>query len=176
LFPKYAEQLVEQNKLGRKTGEGLYRLVVLDGKKSLEVYDILSGKYRAKNSYAFDFISKMNNFLQAGDYTKAFNILLNDKSLEADICLQFLIRYVIYSLMTTETIGENIHSADHVMATGFNWIPPLALIDAFGGRDTFKHLINKRMPIDYIKSINIDDLFNNVKPSDYDYRPFFKAK
>ena len=50
---------------------------------------------------------------------------------EANICVESLIKYAIYGVAMGKAIGEDVNSADAVMATGFNWVPPLALIDAF---------------------------------------------
>lgn len=82
----------------------------------------------------------------------------------------------MYGLATTKSIGENIHSADHVMATGFGWIPPLAVIDAFGGIDQFKRIILEKLSSDYLTSIDINEILKDIPASSYDYRSFLKAK
>lgn len=176
-MPDFAEELVAQNKLGRKTGAGLYRTVMnKEGIKTIEVYDISTGKYRDKKKYDFYFADRMKKKLKVGNYAEAFECLIEDSSIESDICIKFLIKYVVYSLIMTKSIGENIHSADHVMAAGFNWVPPLAVIDAFGGNVIFRKIVLKIMSQDYLSKIDIDEALRNVPASSYDYRPFFKAK
>ena len=49
-------------------------------------------------------------------------------------------------LLWGRRIGEDVNSADAVMATGFNWVPPLALIDAFGGVDIFREIALESFP------------------------------
>lgn len=177
ITPDYVEMLISEGKLGRKSGCGLYKMVVNeDGSKVLNVYDIASDSYREKAKYYFEFASKMKNAFKEGNYKNAFKILFDDNSDEAKICIQFLIKYVIYSLVTTKEIGETIHDADDVMATGFNWIPPLAVIDAFGGIEDFKEIAIKELDEDYLSVVDINRILTNIPNSNYDFRPFFKAR
>jgi 3-hydroxyacyl-CoA dehydrogenase len=175
-LPYFVETLIKQNKLGRKTNCGLYRTFLdEEGVKSPQVYDIGEEKYRNINKYNFTFAKVIKNFLREGNYSEAFVCMLEDNSEEAKICSEFLIKYVLYSLTITKEIGEDIYSADHVMATGFNWIPPLAVIDAFGGCEQFRQIIDKKILPSDLATIDIDELLRNVPHSIYDYRPFFMA-
>jgi len=177
VMPEFALKLISENKLGRKSGCGLYQAVLhSDGTKTINVYDIASEKYRPKEKYVFPFAKHIIKELKVGNYVNAFESLVNSHSLEAIICIQFLIKYVLYGIVTTKSIGENIHSADDVMATGFNWVPPLAVIDAFGGVDIFKKIVIEKMPEDFLSKIDVDEILRDVPKSKYDFRPFFKAK
>lgn len=176
ILPEFAEKLIKKGKLGRKTKGGLYRMVVDDsGSKRLTVYDITTDTYRDKIKYSFPFIEKMVRDLQVGDYKSTFLDLLNNHSIEAEICLSFLLKYVIYSLNAAEEVGYDIHSADDVMATGFNWCPPLALIKAFSEIADFKELVHERLDKQILESIDIDKLLTKTEPSKYDYRLYFKS-
>ena len=62
------------------------------------------------------------------------------------------------------------------MATGFNWCPPLAMIEALGGVDKFERLCRERIDNDILESVNLKNLMQRVEPSKYDYRKFIKAK
>lgn len=112
-----------------------------NGLKRRTVYDIGSDTYRDIMSYQFPFAVKMIKNLRIGKYQDAFRILIENYSAEAELCLQFLLKYVIYSLVATERVGYDIHSADRAMATGFNWCPPLAIADALGTVTDFKQLV-----------------------------------
>ena len=76
----------------------------------------------------------------------------------------------------TKTVGESIHSADHVMATGFKWIPPLALINAFQSVRSFKDIIEDEMSEEYKDNYDFKLYLAGLEDSTYDYRPFLKAK
>jgi len=177
VFPEFAEELVSQNRLGRKTKGGLYKSRRDEaGNRVIEVYDIITHNYREANKYHFEFAETMKRHFRNGKYYEAFESLVNEKSVEAGICLQFILQYVIYSLFITKSIGENIFSADHVLATGYNWAPPLSIIDAFGGISRFRKLVFMKLSEKYILTADVDNILSGVTKSVYDYRPFFKAK
>ncbi len=176
VFPTFAEKLIESGKLGRKADGGLYKIEKYDsGLKRLTVYDISTGTYRDKLDYVFPYAEKMIHDLRIGDYQSAFSALVCNHSLEAHICLEFLLKYVIYSLCTTETVGYDIHSADDVIATGYNWCPPLAMIEALSTVANFRQLVEERLSKSMIENIDIDRLLLQVEPSRYDYRLYFKS-
>ncbi len=176
VLPQFVEKLIKENKLGRKTKEGLYKVQLEDdGKKTIMVYDICTGEFREKMKYVFSFAESMKAYIKNGDYVDAFKVLINNKSQEATICLHFLLNYIIYSLLITKKIGSNIHACDDVMATGFNWCPPLAMIDAISLVVDVKSLIENTQKGILPEQISIDDLFLNVECSKYDYRPYFKS-
>lgn len=174
VFPLYAKKLVEAGKLGRKRGEGLYKTIKYEnGLKRSLVLDLESDTYRDKIDYVFPFADKMKKRISNGDYAEAFAELINNHSQEAEICLSFLLKYIVYSLFAAKEVGFSVHAADDVMATGFNWCPPLAMYDAFSTVTKVDELIKNRLG-DF-KGINIDELLTTVEPSRYDYRIYFKS-
>ena len=129
-LPQYVNELVNDKKFGKKSGAGLYKMWRHDsGMKMCYVYDISHKHYREKIQYSFPFVEEMVTALKVGDYDTAFRVLIENRSQEADICCQFLLKYILYSLKTAELVGYSIHSADDVMAAGFNWCPPLAMVE-----------------------------------------------
>ncbi len=177
ILPEFATKLINEGKLGKKAKGGLYKTEVYDdGLKRRTVYDVDSGVYRDIMSYQFPFAVKMMKNLRIGNYQDAFCTLIENHSAEAELCLQFLLKYVVYSLVATDYVGYNIHSADDVMATGFNWCPPLAIADALGTVIDFKSLVRERLDKNVQDSIDVEAVLASVVPSKYDYRPFFKAK
>ncbi len=175
VLPKFAEQLVVDGKLGRKSGGGLYQLVKYEnGLKRQTVYDINTGLYRDVIPYAFPFADKMKRRIAEGDYSYAFERLVNNHSQEAEICLSFLLKYIVYSLYATEEVGYSIEAADDVMATGFNWCPPLAMYQALSTVAEVPDLIKERLP-QICERIDVDHFLADVKPSKYDYRIYFKS-
>lgn len=176
-MPDFLNSMIAKGDLGRKTGKGLYQTVKNpDGTKKYYVYDILKDTYREKYNYSFPFAEDIITSLRVGDYNKAFKDLLDNRSEEAEICVGFLVRYVIYALKVTKEIGDTIAAADDVMATGFNWIPPLAVIDAFGGENAFLDLCKSRLDTSILNELDICSLISDLPKSEYDYRRFFRAK
>ena len=63
LLPEYLKELINDKKLGRKSGEGLFKLQINeDGTKVPLVYDIQTKQYRIKNKYKFLFAEKMKAY------------------------------------------------------------------------------------------------------------------
>ena len=175
VLPSFVLQLISEGKLGRKKGAGLYqRIKYENGLIRQTVFDINSGFYRDVIPYVFPFADKMKKSIAEGDYTKAFKQLIDNHSQEAEICLSFLLKYIIYSLHAAKEVGDDIMAADDVMATGFNWCPPLAMYKAFSDVTDVRKLIEIHLP-EISSKIDIDWLLADVKPSRYDYRIYFKS-
>lgn len=178
VLPEYTSELIEKGCLGRKTKEkgGLYKQEVYDNQfKRITVYDIASGVYRDKYNYCFPFAEKMKKALSVGDYKEAFATLVTNHSVEAEICLEFLLEYIIYSLYCAKEVGYSIHAADDVMATGFNWCPPLAMAQAIGTVTDIRALMHERLDEQLLKKIDLNSLLDELEASQYDYRPYFKS-
>ena len=175
VLPDFVKNLIKDGKLGRKSGCGLYQLIKYEnGFKRLTVYDINTGLFRDVIPYAFPFADKMKRLIAEGDYVQAFEILVNNHSQEAEICLSFQLKYIVYSLYATEKVGYTVEAADDVMATGFNWCPPMAMCQALSTVADVSTLIKERLP-EICAKVNVDALLADIKPSKYDYRIYFKS-
>ena len=177
ILPAYVLKLIDEGKLGRKAGEGLYKLIKNDsGDKRMMVWDIKTGQYRDEIKYTFPFALRMKEFLRVGDYDNAIRELIGNKSQEADICLRFLLRYIVYALYTAEHVGYDLRVADDVMATGFTWCPPFAMMEAFSRVCDLGALMKERLKPEILSNVDIDHIISEQIKSKYDYRTFFKAK
>ena len=177
IMPDFAVGLVREGKLGRKAGGGLYKMEVHEsGLKRFLVYDITTNSFRDKMKFSFPFSENMVAALAEGDYEVAFHTLIKNRSIEAEICLEFMLKYVIYSLNAESLVGYDVYAADDVMATGFNWCPPRAVIKALFGKSTFESLAKERLSEDILSKVDLERLIANAEPSKYDYRRYFKAK
>ncbi len=175
VLPEYVQKLINENKLGRKTGCGIYQLIKYEnGLKRMTVYDINTGAFRDVIPYVFPFADKMKRSIAEGDYVDAFECLVNNHSQEAEICLSFLLKYIVYSLYATEKVGYTVEAADDVMATGFNWCPPMAMYQALSSVADVSALIKERLPKICAK-VDVNRLLADIKPSKYDYRIYFKS-
>jgi len=177
VLPAYVQKLIDEKKLGRKSGEGLYKLIKNDsGDKRMMVYDIKLGIYRDEIKYSFPFALQMKKYLRDGDYDDAIRVLIENKSQEADICLRFLLRYIVYALYTAEHVGYDLRVADDVMATGFTWCPPFAMMEAFSRVCDLGQLMKERLKPEIVNAVDIDHIIGEQIKSKYDYRIYFKAK
>lgn len=177
ILPGYVQQLIDKKMLGRKTKQGLYKLIKSDsGDKRMMVWDIRLGIFRDEIKYSFPFALRMKEFLKEGDYDKAILELINNHSLEADICLRFLLRYIVYALYTAEHVGYDLRVADDVMATGFTWCPPFAMMEAFTRVCDLGKLMKERLKPEILQNVDIDHIIAEQIKSKYDYRIYFKAK
>ena len=175
VLPDFASKLVAEGKLGRKSGCGLYqRIKYENGLTRQTVYDINTGMYRDIIPYVFPFADKMKKSIAEGEYSKAFECLVNNHSQEAEICLSFLLKYIVYSLYATEEVGYTIEAADDVMAAGFNWCPPLAMYQALSTVADLPALMKERLS-EVCEKVEVDRLLADIKPSKYDYRIYFKS-
>lgn len=174
-IPEFVKRLIADGKLGRKSGGGLYKLVKYDnGLRRMTVYDITTELYRDTIPYAFPFANKMKKLLSEGDYEDAFRQLVSNHSQEAELCLGFLLKYIVYSLYCAQEVAFTPEAADDVMATGFNWCPPIAMYDALSSVADVKELIKDRLP-DIADQVDIGTLLSNIGTSRYDYRSYFKS-
>lgn len=177
VLPEYVQKLIDQKKLGRKSGEGLYKLIKNDsGDKRLMVYDIKLGIYRDEIKYSFPFALQMKKYLSDGDYDDTIRVLINNKSQEADICLRFMLRYIVYAFYTAEHVGYDLRVADDVMASGFTWCPPFAMMEAFTRVCDLGQLMKDRLKPEIVNAVDIDHIIGEQIKSKYDYRIYFKAK
>lgn len=176
VLPDFAKKLVSEGKLGRKSNGGLYKKEVYNSAlKRMTVYDITTGTYRDKMEYAFPFAENIIRNFRIGNYENAFKELVENHSAEAEICCGFLVKYIIYSLYCASEVGFSVHAADDVMATGFNWCPPLAMLEAFSSVTDFELLAKNYLDRSALQKVDIGKLVSMAEPSKYDYRIYFRS-
>ena len=179
VLPQFVNELIDQGKLGRKVKDGLFKMVVNEDKsKQLMVFDIASNALRPIKKYDLPFAKEMVSKMKVGDYQGALKVLKADMSEEAKICKFFLVTYITYSLVIAQAVSPKVTDADIAMSTGFNWIGPVALMQALGGYDEVLE-IAKTVDIEgnLVEQLEgIED--KNKQPMDvpFDYRKYFRAK
>lgn len=167
-LPVYVDELIDNGMLGIKSGKGFYCI-----EDNIEkVYDIETDEYIEKKKFNIDFIEKVIKEFKIANYGEGISVLLNDKSEEANICRNFLVNYIIYSIVVSKEIAENVTDCDIAMAEGFNWIPPFALIELIG-EDNVKSLA-KQYNIEQYEIV--EKVLDEKNKSEYRYEKFLKAK
>lgn len=88
-----------------------------------------------------------------------------------------LLQYIVYSLKISMEVSTDIRSCDDAMATGFSWIPPIALISLLGGKKRVRELSKKYLDDNFNDILEDRLLFDSIPEySNYDFRPFLKAR
>ena len=169
-LPEYMNELIENKQVGAKVRCGLYKTNVGDNNKL--VYDIETKQYRNIKEYNFEFKNKAIECFKKAKYYNGIQEIINDTSNESNICMKFLLKYIVYALETANLVAENVTDCDIAMATGFNWIPPFALIKALGGNKNVVDMCQKYLE----KQFKYDEIMNKEIDSIYDYRKFLKAR
>jgi 3-hydroxyacyl-CoA dehydrogenase len=178
VLPEFVNELIAQGKLGRKVKDGLYKMVVNEDKsKQLMVFDIATKALRPVKKYDLPFASEMVKELKMGNYPQALKILKDDMSEEAKLCKFFLVTYITYSIVIAQSVSPQITDADIAMSKGFNWIGPVALMEALGG---YAEVLKMAKQVDLEGSLvkelqGIED--KNKKPMavPFDYRKYLRA-
>jgi 3-hydroxyacyl-CoA dehydrogenase len=175
-LPNFAKRLIDEGKLGRKTGQGLYKQQVdCNGVKRKMVYDITANAYRDVADYRFPYAEKMTKAIRVGDYRSAIQALISDRACEADLCLDLLLMYVIYALYVSNEVCNDIFSADDAISSGFNWCPPLAMYEAISSVTHFCDLVNERLGNNSNESLVLESLVSKIPSSNYHYGQYFRS-
>ncbi len=179
-LPEFVSKLVSEGKLGMKAGDGLFKLIEdadSPKKKKPLVYDVDSGFLRPVRRYDLPFARRMVAFLRAGDYEGAFASLKSETSKEAMLCKHFLASYITYGIATAHDVSPRIGDADVAMSAGFNWVGPVALMEAWGGYD---ETLKVARDVDFDNNLaeqlgKIKGMTRGFGPRLFDYRKFFRA-
>ena len=148
-LPPYMNSLIKNHSLGLKSGAGLYKTVkASDGSKSRFVYNIKTKKYEPQPVINLPFITKVQENIYYGRYQEAMDIIKNSREWGSQLTRYFIARYISYSLSLVGDIVDSSINIDKIMAYGFNWIPPTALVDLLGGKtEAIKFIKNAKLPV-----------------------------
>jgi 3-hydroxyacyl-CoA dehydrogenase len=171
-LPKFVDYLISNNFLGNKTGQGFYKK---EGDQKL-VFNIDKKTYESIPKFNVEFINEVKKLISEGEYKKAFEIILKTKTFESTIIQYFFARYISYSLSLVGVVVKTKEDIDKVMAYGFNWLPPCALIDLIGGKNEAIKLIeqNKLLVPNEISNHSLNGNFYTLQ-DELDFRSFIKA-
>ena len=140
-LPGYVKSLIARGHLGNKTAEagGFYRrLRQKDGTRLTFVLDPQAGTYgepRDRREIRVPFVEQMKALHRVGRYREAMQVFLEAPGSEADLARRVVLGYVSYALnrVGPDEVVSRPLDADLIMGYGFNWAPPSALVDLFGG-------------------------------------------
>lgn len=178
ILPEYVQNLINNNRLGMKTREGLYKTEVNNSVKRRMVYDIKTDEYRDIKKYEYQYIQDMKSFNSSAQYEKSINLLVGNNSKEVKITKYLIVCYIVYSYLVAKELDLELNDIDTVMSYGFNWIPVKSLYKMIGGKKAVLKMIAEDDNLsDKLKNVNIDKLLDeNAEESHIDYRRYMRAK
>ncbi len=172
-LPNFVNNCITNGNLGRKTGKGLYERI---SREEIKQYNLANNIYESIFNNNDNYIDTVISLIEDGLYDKAYEVIKNNNSLASNLSIKMLLAYSCYSLYLSNLHAESIHDADIVMAHGFNWIPPLAVVDLFGGKNNFIEMCEYYLESDKYEFLyEIEDFTDNIK-SKFNYKTFIKAK
>jgi len=148
IVPDYLKRLISQNKLGRKTNGGLYKIKQLpNGTKQKLTYDIETQTYRQFPKKTNSLTAQMELLMREEKYIEAFEVVKKTKE-EGSIIKHFLARYISYSFSMIGNVVDDIDSVDQAMINGFFWAPPTMHVQLLGGvKETIKLLQKENVTV-----------------------------
>lgn len=135
LPPKMA-QLIEAGTLGTKSGGGYFKR---GEKREKLVLEMQSGDYRPLSEVKLPelpFVREVVDLHRVGAYGEAMARFVAAKGPEARIAQRVLGGYISYAFHRVGEVSETLSGVDRIMAAGFNWAPPGALVDLIGLPET----------------------------------------
>jgi len=131
-LPRYMDKLMERGVLGNKTGRGFFWKDE-DGKR--HALDPVSGDYRPQSEFPLPdlgYIGAISALHAEGRYREAMQRFAAAPGREAEIARRVVAGYLSYAFHRVGEVTGSLDGIDRIMGTGFNWIPPGALVDVLG--------------------------------------------
>lgn len=131
VVPDYLERGPIHGWLGDRTGSkgGFYRRAG----KQVEVLDFNADAHRSPNPPApVQWIEQMKGLIRVGRYREAIKVVVGAEGTDADLVRRAIAIYIDDALSLEAEMNGGRAAIDTIVASGWGWAPPSALIDALG--------------------------------------------
>ncbi|MCO4743451.1 MAG: enoyl-CoA hydratase/isomerase family protein [Proteobacteria bacterium] len=130
--PSFISKLVEEGRVGAKSGAGFYKKAKIDGKKAILVLDLETLEYRAADKPRFPSLGAARKAEGAAAKVKA---VCSGDDIAAKMAWDVTADSLIYSANRIPEIADDIVNIDRGMRWGFGWdLGPFETWDALGVR------------------------------------------
>ncbi len=145
-LPVYMAKAMARGVLGNKSGGGFFKR---DGKTALAL-DPASGDYKPVAELRLpklDYIQRVAALHAVGRYAEGYQAFLAAEGEEAAQARRVIAGYVSYAFHRVGEVTDSITAIDLIMASGFNWAPPSALVDLIGARAALEMIERAELPV-----------------------------
>jgi 3-hydroxyacyl-CoA dehydrogenase len=135
-LPESMRRLIAGGTLGRKSGGGFFKR---DESKRTFCLDLETGRYVPADEVRLPdlgFVERVAALHRAGDHRGAWLELVRAPEPSAALARRVIAGYIAYAFERVGEVTASIHGIDRIMASGFNWAPPGALVDTIGLDET----------------------------------------
>ncbi|MCB9558231.1 MAG: 3-hydroxyacyl-CoA dehydrogenase family protein [Deltaproteobacteria bacterium] len=146
-MPDYMRRLIAAGTLGTKSGKGFF---MRNKGEPLRVLDIKSGEYKDARSIEvpkLPFAEQIIFLNSIGAYKRAMEVFTTAEGKWANLARKVIGGYISYALCRVGEVTESVIGVDSIMAAGFNWAPPSALVEAIGVKSTVKILEDNKLTV-----------------------------
>jgi len=129
-FPPFLNQLVKNQWLGQKTGQGFYKKMNQDGREDIYVLDYQKIEYRPQEKVNFPSLEMAKNIEDLRERIKAL-VMSPDRG--GQFAWKSLKKTLLYSAEKIPEVSDDVVSIDRAMRWGYNWeLGPFEIWDAIG--------------------------------------------
>jgi len=130
--PTFVKKLVEEGRLGQKSGAGFYKKTRVDGKTAILALDVETGEYRPTEKVRFDCIGKTR---KEDSLPKKLQAMVYGDDEAAAMAWEVTADTLIYTANRIPEIADDVVNVDNAMRWGFGWfLGPFEVWDAIGVR------------------------------------------
>ncbi|REE82237.1 3-hydroxyacyl-CoA dehydrogenase [Lutibacter oceani] len=144
-LPSFIEKMMENKWLGSKTGQGFYKKVVENGKKSIQSLDLNTLEYRPNKRAKFTTLEMTKTIDKVID---RFKILVKGKDKAGEFYRKNFAAMFGYVQNRIPEISDELYRLDDAMKAGFGWEHgPFQIWDAIGVEKGIELMQAENIPV-----------------------------